>query len=64
LLFVAQLSTTDKATMTKPSVEDKSTMTSLKAVYNSPEKCRLRQQLQYQKEKNDKKIRGLQQTIT
>lgn len=49
--------------MTQPSMEDKTTMTSLKTVYNSPEKCRLRQQLQYQKEKYDKKIRGLQQTV-
>lgn len=62
LLFVAQLSTTDKAMMTQPSMEDKATMT-LKAIYNSPEKCRLRKQLQYQKEKYEKKIRGLQQTV-
>ncbi|TGZ52334.1 THAP domain-containing protein, partial [Temnothorax longispinosus] len=59
--LTCSLSTTDKATMAQPSMEDKTTMTS--SVYNSPEKCRLRKQLLYQKEKYDKKIRGLQQTV-
>ncbi|XP_077279183.1 uncharacterized protein LOC143906805 [Temnothorax americanus] len=59
--LTCSLSTTDKATMAQPSMEDKTTMTS--SVYNSPEKCRLQKQLLYQKEKYDKKIRGLQQTV-
>lgn len=45
-----------------PSME-KATMVSLKMIYNSPEKCRLRKLIKYQREQYDKKIRGLQQTV-
>lgn len=63
LLFVAQRSTSDKQTMTSMQLytAEKATMVSLKKTYNSPEKCRLRKLLKYQKEEYTKKVRNLQQ---
>lgn len=38
-------------------------MVSLKRIYDSPEKCRLRQQIKKLKEEHTKKVRGLQQNL-
>jgi len=62
----SQLSTkADKVTIVslKPCTEDKATMVSLKRIYDSPEKCRFRQQIKKLKEEHTKKVRGLQQNL-